>query len=409
MAIGSTTAPTHALEVTGTASISGHLTLEGTTSTGSTGSNLLVFATTPTITTAVFAGGHTASGSGANDYSSSTGTFLTSTGANTLSGATTITDATTPSLTTASGKTNTGFVQVNGKTSGSLQITTADATAQAVTLTTAAQTTGASTITMPNTAGVSDTFAYVTLAQTLVNKTLTTPKITTINDANGNAFIASSATASAVDGITVTTAATANPATVTLASSGSDSNVNLTLNAKGTGLVGSSSFANFTANRVFMTADWTCGTGGTVSACTSATIIGSGGGTALTLTLPLQAASYRWHCHGVVGQATGATANSWNVITSTNAPTNLEAQYQMGDSATTFNGGALTGVSSTTTQVIGGTWTLGGTATKMPFDIEGTIEGASASGTVISLQLVAPTVADLVTIYRGAYCSVGAF
>ena len=29
---------------------------------------------------------------------------------------------------------------------------------------------------------------------------------------------------------------------------------------------------------------------------------------------------------------------------------------------------------------------------------------ASASGTVLNIQLVAPTVADLVTIYRGASC-----
>lgn len=66
---------------------------------------------------------------------------------------------------------------------------------------------------------------------------LVTPKVTTINDANGNPFITSSATASAVDSITVTNAATANPATVTVGASGSDTNVNLALNAKGTGNV----------------------------------------------------------------------------------------------------------------------------------------------------------------------------
>jgi hypothetical protein len=65
---------------------------------------------------------------------------------------------------------------------------------------------------------------------------LTTPKVTTINDANGNPFIASSATASAVDSITVTNSATGNPATVTIAGSGSDSNVNLSLSGKGTGV-----------------------------------------------------------------------------------------------------------------------------------------------------------------------------
>lgn len=160
--------------------------------------------------------------------------------------------------------------------------------------------------------------------------------------------------------------------------------------------------------RVVMTADWTCGTGGVSSSCTAATIVGTGG-TPLTITLPSVTASYHWQCDGVVGQATAATANSWNVITATNAPTNLEATYQMNTAATAMTGGAVTGISVTTTTVIAPTWTLGGTATKMPFHIQGSIEGASASGTVISLQLVAPTVADLVTVYRGTSCSVAPF
>lgn len=70
------------------------------------------------------------------------------------------------------------------------------------------------------------------------NPVLVTPRITTVTDGNGNPFIISSATASAVDSITITNAATANPATVTIAASGSDSNVNLNVVAKGTGNVG---------------------------------------------------------------------------------------------------------------------------------------------------------------------------
>lgn len=66
---------------------------------------------------------------------------------------------------------------------------------------------------------------------------LTTPRVTTINDANGNPFIASTATASAVDSVTVTNAATANPATVTISATGTDTNINLNLVSKGTGTV----------------------------------------------------------------------------------------------------------------------------------------------------------------------------
>lgn len=150
----------------GTLAVTGHVTFEGVTSTGATGTNLLVFATSPTITTPVIASGLTASGSGANTWVGSSGTFITSTGANTLSGAVTVNDATTPSITLASGKTNTGFLLINGKTSGGLKLIAADAAAQTVTVSLAAQTTGASTLTLPDMAGVSDTFAFLAKAQT---------------------------------------------------------------------------------------------------------------------------------------------------------------------------------------------------------------------------------------------------
>ena len=161
------------------------------------------------------------------------------------------------------------------------------------------------------------------------------------------------------------------------------------------------------SNAVYLTADWTCGTSGTVASCVAAQIIGSGGGVPLTFTLPLVARSWTWECEGVVGQATAATANSWNFLTATNGATNVTANYTMNTAATAMTGGATTDTASTTsTVVIGPAWTLGGTATKMPFRVWGRIEGASASGTVLSLQLVAPTVGDLVTIYRGTGCRI---
>lgn len=156
------------------ASITAFNNISGYTASGATGttSTNLVFSTSPAITTQVVTGGLTASGSGANDFSGSTGTFLSSTGANSLAGAVTITAATTPSLTTASGKTNTGNVTINGKTSGSLILTTADATAQAVTLTVAAQTIGAGTATIPDLANTNYTFSFTSKTESLSNKTL---------------------------------------------------------------------------------------------------------------------------------------------------------------------------------------------------------------------------------------------
>lgn len=98
-----------------------------------------------------------ASGDGATDLSAGTGVFKSNTGANTLGGAVTVNDATTPSITTAAGKTNTGYVQINGKTSGALKLIAADATAQTVTVATAAQTSGAATATIADMQGVAGT------------------------------------------------------------------------------------------------------------------------------------------------------------------------------------------------------------------------------------------------------------
>lgn len=111
-------------------------------------------------------------------------------------------DATTPSLSTVSGSTNTGNVTVNGKTSGALKITTADATAQTVTLTTAAQTVGAATLTIPNMASVNKTVAW------LESPSFTTPTlgVATATSINKVAFTApaTSSTLTVADGKTLT-------------------------------------------------------------------------------------------------------------------------------------------------------------------------------------------------------------
>ena len=103
--------------------------------------------------------------------------------ANSFSGTQTLNDATTPALALASGKTNTGTITINGKTSGSTIFTTADATAQAVTHNTAAQTVGASTITVPDLKGVSGTFVTGPSSGAVLIAGPTAPRTLTIPDA----------------------------------------------------------------------------------------------------------------------------------------------------------------------------------------------------------------------------------
>jgi hypothetical protein len=80
----------------------------------------------------------------------------------------------------------------------------------------------------------------LTAPQTLTNKTLTTPTLTSpiineIDDSNGNEEIIFTATASAVNELTVANAATGNNPNIT--ASGSDANVGINFTPKGTGAV----------------------------------------------------------------------------------------------------------------------------------------------------------------------------
>ena len=82
----------------------------------------------------------------------------------------------------------------------------------------------------------SDTIVFSAVAQTLTNKTLTSPKIgTAINDTNGAELIKFTATGSAVNELTIANGASvAGP---TLSATGGGTNLNITLASKGTGAV----------------------------------------------------------------------------------------------------------------------------------------------------------------------------
>lgn len=148
-----------------------------------------------------------------------------------------------------------------------------------------------------------------------------------------------------------------------------------------------------------VTADVTCGTGGTLAPCTSFTTI-----TGLSLTLPSLAANWEFECDLIVGQATAGAANQIGVQTATNGATNIAASGIAYSAAGTSTSAAITGVASTTTAQSIITWTPGGTGTKLPVHIAGTIEGASVSGTTLNITVLTGAAADLLTIYRGSKC-----
>ena len=90
-------------------------------------------------------------------------------------------------------------------------------------------------ITIP-TITTDDTFVLRTATQTLTNKTLTSPRVTTgLFDANGAELIRATATSSAINDITIANAATGSGPVIS--ATGDDTNINLSLTSKGTGAV----------------------------------------------------------------------------------------------------------------------------------------------------------------------------
>jgi hypothetical protein len=106
------------------------------------------------------------------------------------------------------------------------------------------------TLTLPTS---TDTLVGRATTDTLTNKTLTAPKFADLGfiaDANGNELIVMDTVASAVNEIKVANAATGGSPSIV--AQGGDTDVNLTLTAKGAGTVNTTSVASFAAGTVLL-------------------------------------------------------------------------------------------------------------------------------------------------------------
>ena len=161
-----------------------------------------------------------------------------------------------------------------------LNTNTATLTNKTLTSPVIAAITGLSTINNLSVPGGTDTLIARTSTDTLTNKTLTSPTLnsptigTLINDANGAEIIRLTATGSAANDITIANAAASSHPSIT--ASGSDTNVNLDLAAKGTGAVR-------TTSKLAYSAETTTAASPTVSQAVPLTIFNRGSAIAASL------------------------------------------------------------------------------------------------------------------------------
>ena len=172
---------------------------------------------------------------------SNSGTITIPTGTDTLVGRATTDTLTNKTLTSPviSSITNTGTLTLPTSTDTLVGRATTDTlTNKSVSLTTNTVT---GTLAEFNTALSDDNFVSLTGTETLTNKTLTSPKIgTSVLDTNGNELLLLTATASAVNELTLANAATTGRPTIS--ATGTDTNIGIAITPKGTGtiLVGNS-------------------------------------------------------------------------------------------------------------------------------------------------------------------------
>jgi hypothetical protein len=248
---------------------------------------------------------------------------------------------------------------VNGQT-GAVVLTQADISGTVPTtrtITAGTGLTGGGDLSADRTFAIDSTVATLTGTQTLTNKTLTSPKINEILDANGNEVLGLLSTASATDYVGIKNGIGVG-VPLHISSEGSSANIGLHIQPKGTGLVTISDGTDFNKGIRFRSS------GSAASAITLLDAVSSAGH---VITLPDATTT-------LVGRGTTDTLTNKSISGSTNTLSNI-GNSSLTNSAITINGTSVS---------LGGSISVGSVTS-----VTGTAPIVSSGGATPAISLAA--------------------
>lgn len=146
-------------------------------------------------------------------------------------------------------------------------------------------------------------------------------------------------------------------------------------------------------NTVLLTADATG-----ITATTPGTVI-------FTMGTMKASTNYSLHCEGTYSQATGAAANGVAIQGATNAPTRIDASYNVWTSNAGVNAnGNLANLTTTTLTALSGTFTPSATATIFNWEVRAVVQNG-ATATSLKVAFFTGNASDALTIKAGSYCT----